>query len=58
MRFSLIAVLSGLAALSIVSALPAENLQRGVPSVDVSEPVQDGCCKAVSWPVIAESNSC
>ena len=34
MRFSFFAVLSGLAALAVVSALPAENLQRDVPSED------------------------
>ena len=30
MRFSLFTVLSGLAALAVVSALPAENLQRAM----------------------------
>ena len=34
MRFSFFAVLSGLAALAVVSALPAENLQRDVSSED------------------------
>ena len=32
MRFSLFAVLSGLAALAVVNALPAEKLQRDIPS--------------------------
>ena len=36
MRFSFFAVLSGLAALAVVSALPAENLQRDVPSKDIN----------------------
>lgn len=38
MHFSLFTVLSGLAVLAIssVNASPAENLQRGVPSEDVS----------------------
>ncbi|KAF8556030.1 hypothetical protein OG21DRAFT_1506973 [Imleria badia] len=36
MRYSLFAVLSGLAALGAVTALPAENLQARFPSGDVS----------------------
>ena len=36
MRFSLFAVLSGLAALTVANALPAENVQRDAPSEDVS----------------------
>ena len=32
MRFSFFAVLSGLVTLVVVNALPAENLQRDVPS--------------------------
>ena len=43
MRFNLFAVLSGLAALAIVNALPAENLQRGTP-----EPDRNVCCQYVS----------
>ena len=34
MHFSLFAILSGLAALAVVGALPAENLQRGAPSAN------------------------
>ncbi|KAF8438207.1 hypothetical protein L210DRAFT_3647187 [Boletus edulis BED1] len=41
MRFSLFAVLSGLAALAVVSALPSGNLQPEVPSGDVNRPAQD-----------------
>ncbi|KAF8414799.1 hypothetical protein L210DRAFT_3640140 [Boletus edulis BED1] len=42
MRFSLFAVLSGLAALAVVSALPSANLQPEVPSAgDVNKPSQD-----------------
>ncbi|KAF8137386.1 hypothetical protein EV363DRAFT_1446248 [Boletus edulis] len=37
MRFSLFAVLSGLAALAVVGALPTEN----APSEDVSHPKMD-----------------
>ena len=44
MRFSLFAVLSGLAALAVVSAMPAANLQRDVPSEDVNGPTNDGGC--------------
>ncbi|KAF8556035.1 hypothetical protein OG21DRAFT_1506982 [Imleria badia] len=36
MRYSLFAVLSGLAALGVITAFPAENLQARVPSGDVS----------------------
>ena len=44
MRFSLFAVLSGLAALAVVSALPAElNLKRDFPFEDVDGPTVD-CC--------------
>jgi hypothetical protein len=46
MRFSLFAILSGLAALAVVSALPVENLQRDVPFEDVSVP--EGPCCGVS----------
>ena len=51
MRFSLFAVLSGLAALAVVNALPAENVQRDTPSKDVP-PSTDF---AVS---LAASNTC
>ena len=36
MRFSLFAVLSGLAALAAVSALPADTLQRDAPPEDAT----------------------
>ena len=36
MRFSFFAVLSGLAALTVVNALPADNLQARNPSEGVS----------------------
>ena len=36
MRFSFFAVLSGLAALTVVNALPAENLQRDGPFEDTN----------------------
>ena len=41
MRFSLFAVLSGLAALTVANPLPAENVQRDAPSEDVSGPTAD-----------------
>ena len=41
MRFSFFAVLSGLATLAVVNALPAENLQRGAPSKDISKLTKD-----------------
>ncbi|KAF8556066.1 hypothetical protein OG21DRAFT_1507031 [Imleria badia] len=44
MRFSFFALLSGLAALAVVSALPVENLPPAVLSRDVSEPTEDGGC--------------
>ena len=43
MRFSFFAVLSGLAALAVVSALPAENLQRDVPSEDINCSGESDC---------------
>ncbi|KAF8137389.1 hypothetical protein EV363DRAFT_1156586 [Boletus edulis] len=43
MRFSLFAVLSGLAALAVVSALPSGNLQPEVPSGDVNRPGSQDC---------------
>ncbi|KAF8556065.1 hypothetical protein OG21DRAFT_1483403 [Imleria badia] len=44
MRFSFFALLSGLAALVVVSALTAENLPPTVLSRDVSKPTEDGGC--------------
>ena len=43
MRFSLFTVLSGLAALAVVSALPAENLQRDVPFEDTNCSGESDC---------------
>ncbi|KAF8555493.1 hypothetical protein OG21DRAFT_1521738 [Imleria badia] len=47
MRFSCFAVLSGLAALVVVNALPADNLQRRVPSEDMI------ICPEIACPMIA-----
>ena len=47
MRFSFFTVLSCLAALAVVNALPAENLPPAVLSEDVAEPIEDAsvpCC--------------
>ncbi|KAF8556064.1 hypothetical protein OG21DRAFT_1507027, partial [Imleria badia] len=41
MRFSVFAVISGLAVLAVVNALPA--LRRGVPFGDVSRPTKVRC---------------
>ena len=50
MRFSLFAILSSLAALTVVSALPAENLQRDVPpEVNVPTSACNGCIPTVSF---------
>ena len=50
MRFSFFAVLSGLAALAVVKAFPAENLQPDVLSEEVSESNEELCltCKSPS----------
>ncbi|KAF8555496.1 hypothetical protein OG21DRAFT_1507652 [Imleria badia] len=45
MRCSLFAVLSGLGALAVVNALPAENLQRSVPSEDIICPEYRPFCE-------------
>ncbi|KAF8555489.1 hypothetical protein OG21DRAFT_1483841 [Imleria badia] len=55
MRFSFFAFLSGLAALAVGNALPAENLERGAPSDDMCECIRlcplplkpAGCCECV-----------
>ncbi|KAF8556038.1 hypothetical protein OG21DRAFT_1506989 [Imleria badia] len=47
MRFYFFAVFSGLAALAVVNALPAENLQADVPvatGIPVTGPKHDPCC--------------
>ena len=43
MRFSFFAVFSCLAALAVVSALPAENLQRDVPFEDTNCSGESDC---------------
>ena len=43
MRFSLFAVLSGLAALAVVNALPVESLPRNVPSEDTNCSGESDC---------------
>ncbi|KAF8558338.1 hypothetical protein OG21DRAFT_1481589 [Imleria badia] len=57
MRFSFFAVFSGLAALAVVSAVSAENLQAraGVPSEDDSTPTK---CTGIRCPCLFIPPSC
>ena len=57
MRFSFFAVLSGLAALAVVKAFPAENLQPDVLSEEVSESNEELCLTCKS-PVMSARNGC